>query len=188
MIPWLAIKLFAGGLLKRLWEAATALLGLIRRYPLQMALIAALCLAGWQWRGKQQALDKLARCETESAAKDAASKANAAAQLEQKRAWEAKSTALAKDADNAYTQGMADARTATDRYIAANRVRPPANRLSAPRASGQGNDPAIPESLPADTGLVGVSESDLQACAGAVTYSIAAHNNAVDKIVAGLAE
>ena len=187
-MTWLAIKLFLGGALKRLWEALTALWGVASRHPWQAALIVAVLAAGWQWRGKQQALDALAKCQTESAAKDAASKANAAAQLAQKRAWEAKSTALAKDADNAYTQGMADARTATDRYIAANRMRPQASRISAPRASGEGKDTGVPESLPADPGLVGVSESDLQACAGAVTYGIAAHNNAVDKIVAGLAE
>ena len=46
------------GIGKWLREAATALLGIVRAYPLQTALIAALCLAGWQWRGKRAALDE----------------------------------------------------------------------------------------------------------------------------------
>lgn len=37
-------------------QALGALLGVIGRYPLQCALIAALALSWWQWSGKQDAL------------------------------------------------------------------------------------------------------------------------------------
>ena len=50
MILWLL------GAAKWAREAAGALFGLIRTYPLLAALIASLCLSGWLWRGKQSAL------------------------------------------------------------------------------------------------------------------------------------
>lgn len=95
----LAIKLLGIG--RWLKEAITSLVSLIGKYPLQSALIASLCLAGWQWRGKQAALAELAaekQAHAEQLAEiDKAIVANAAAQRAQKAAWEARSLGLAKE-------------------------------------------------------------------------------------------
>ena len=44
------LKLF--GLWRWLKEALLALLGLVRRYPLQASLIVSMCLAGWLWQAR----------------------------------------------------------------------------------------------------------------------------------------
>jgi hypothetical protein len=44
-------------------SALSAITGFARNYPWQLALIVSLCIAGWQWRGKQQALAQLAAME-----------------------------------------------------------------------------------------------------------------------------
>ena len=55
---WIVAKLIGIG--SWLKQAATAALGLVTRYPLQCALIAALCLSAWLWRGKHHAQAELA--------------------------------------------------------------------------------------------------------------------------------
>ena len=99
----LLLKLLGIG--KWLKEALWRVLSLARRYPLQAALIVALCLAGWQWRGKREALADLAAEKAAHAASiaqcKAASDANRAAQLAQKAAQEAKYTDLKGKADDA---------------------------------------------------------------------------------------
>lgn len=88
--------------------AAGALFSLARRYPLQAALIASLCLAGWLWRGWDQ---EKARHRADLAAADetmrqfrAASDANAAAALAQVKAAEARSLAAAKENTHVETE------------------------------------------------------------------------------------
>lgn len=54
-MPWLAIKLFFGGMLKRLLNALGALLKWAKDNPAQAIIIALLCLSGglwWHYSGK----------------------------------------------------------------------------------------------------------------------------------------
>lgn len=48
-------------------QALGALLDLIRRYPLAAALIAALCLSLWLWRGKERAEGERDKARAETA-------------------------------------------------------------------------------------------------------------------------
>ena len=184
-MPFLLLKLFGIG--KWLRGAATALLGVAGRYPWQSALIVALLACGWLWHGKGKAIGQrdaaLAKVEQII---QASAKARAA-QLAVNKAAEDKSRQIAKDSDYAHAIELADARTAADRYIAANRVRPNgAYRHRPASAPAQGDNPGGPDGLPA-AGFVVVSDSDVQACTVATSYAVAAHNQAMDKIAAGLA-
>ncbi len=189
-MPLILLRLLGIG--KWLKEALTALLGLVRRYPLQTALIVALCLAGWQWRGKREALADLAAEKTAHAASikacQDASDANLKAQLAQKAAQEAKYTDLKGKADDALRALDKTAGDLARAYVAANRVRPERVRISTADPAREGKDPGVPESLPANAELVGITEGDVQACTAAWTYAVEAHNHAVGKIEAGLAE
>lgn len=81
-MTWLAIKLFFGGMLKRLWEAAGAVLVWARRNPSQ-ALIGVLCgilaVGYWHYSGKvsdlkEQVASKQATIEKMKAASKQAGK------------------------------------------------------------------------------------------------------------------
>ena len=182
---WGAVKLF--GIWGRLKSAFSALLGVVGRYPWQSALIVALLALAWTWHGKSRAIGQrdaaLAKVEQIIHASDQAR----AAQIAVNKAAEDKSRQIAKDSDYAHAIELADARTAADRYIAANRVRPNgAYRPGPTSAPAQGDNPGVPDGLPA-AGFVVVSDSDVQACTVATSYAVAAHNQAMDKIAAGLA-
>lgn len=190
-MPWLAIKLFFGGFLKRLTGAFSALLGWIGRYPWQAACLALLLASAWLWRGWNgeragRLADNLAADAAMKSVMDA-SEANAAAAQAQVKAVEAKSAELAKDADHAHELALQNARTATDRFIAANRVRPGQGGSCPAPAPAEGNDPGVPPEVPSDP-LVFVREPDLQALVEWATVGVEAHNHAVDKINAGLAK
>lgn len=180
------------GVIGWLKKAMGALLGLVRSYPLQAALIASLCLSGWLWHGRQVQhrgweAEKAGRA-ADRAAYEKASADNLAAQIAQVKALEAQSQKIAKEADNAYRIELADARRATDAYAVANRVRPEnGHGSSAPGRPGEGNNPGVPDGLPAAPDMVAIRESDLQACTQAFVYALSAHNNAMDKIDAGVA-
>ena len=75
----LAIGLRLLGIGKWLREAATALLGIIGRYPWQSACIALLALSGVLWHGKTKAIGQR---DAEIAARAADRKAYTAAQAE----------------------------------------------------------------------------------------------------------
>ena len=57
MIP-IAIKLFLGGIWKRLTDALGSIFSLIGRFPWQAAVIALCALLAWQTHGKGNALDE----------------------------------------------------------------------------------------------------------------------------------
>lgn len=99
-MPWLAIKLFMGGLLKRL----TGLLGVVGRYPWQSACIALLCLSGAFWHVIGKRNDTIAGLNGKIGQIVAASDENHAAQVAQVKALEAKSQQLARDNANVETQ------------------------------------------------------------------------------------
>lgn len=161
-------------------KALTALTDFARAYPLQFACIALLALSGWLWHGKREAIEqrdvavagrKADRTAYVDAQAEAAAKAIAALQ-----AAETRYTNLAKDADNEQRVELADARTAADRYIAANRVRrceAAGSPRGGPVAAPESPDTGVPESLPADS-LVAISDDDLHKCTAATVYAIGA--------------
>lgn len=186
----LGLKLLGIG--KWLKDALGRLLSAIMAHPKEAALIALALACVWLWRGWNAEQDAHALTKQdhklELDRRDAASQANLAAALAQVKLVEAKSAQLAKDADHAHELALQDARSATDRYIAANRVRPRAGGSCPAAAATEGNDPGVPAGLPADTGMVAVRETELQAFVDWVTFGVAAHNHAVGKINAGTAK
>lgn len=187
-MPFVLLKLLGIG--KWLREAATALLGVISRNPWQAALIAAMCLAGWQYRGKQHALadlaaERLAHAETIKAGQQAY-----AAQIALNKAAEAKSAAIAKDQDNDIKTERAAASAAGDKYAAANRVRGKAcvGRASETSASAENPDPGISEVDPAEAQLVAITRADFDKCTALYPYANGAYKWGVVLREAGLAE
>jgi hypothetical protein len=177
---------FIPGALPAVLSAISAAWDAIRRYPREAAIVGLLMACGWLWHMTGKRNDTIAARDATIATMTKASDANHAAQVAQVQAIEAKSKQIAKDSDNAHETHLADARSAADRYIAANRVRPSAAHISTPGQASGGTDPGVHESLPA--GTVMVSEGDVQICTANTTYAIDAHNLAQAKIDAGLAK
>jgi len=187
-MPMILLKLL--GLANWLKEAATALLSLIRRYPWQAALIAALCLAGWQYRGKQHALadlaaERLAHAETIKAGQQAY-----AAQVALNKAAEAKSAAIAKESDDAHEKQLALANDRTERWIDANRVRPEkgGSRPVTPGSSAQDQvaERGDGQGLPPD--MVAVPAADVRICTANTLRLEAVRDWGIALKDAGLAE
>ena len=124
-MPFLLLRLL--GLGKWLREAATALLGLVRRHPLAAALIVAVALAGWQWRDNHiHTAQRDAAIAGRAADRKAYFDAQADAQLKAiaaLRAQEARYTVKAKEADHDHEIQLASASAAAERFIAAGGVR-----------------------------------------------------------------
>lgn len=167
-MTWLAIKLFFGGVLKRLLGAATALFDFARRNPWQAAVIALLLALAWTWHGKSKAIEQrdawIVAFDKQKAAYIAAQKAAEAKAIAAKLAQEAKDEQRRKDADNALKQDMLDDRRRTDAY--ASRM-----RYKAPRSAPSGTDlPSTPEATSISDGpgdfaeLVGITRTDLDLC------------------------
>lgn len=78
----------------------------------------------------------------------------------------------ADHAEQEHKQALNDVRTATSRYIAANRVQPP-RHISAPAAVDQAGDTAEPSPVP--SGVV-VDQADVQACGDLYAYAVNAHD------------
>ena len=169
--------LSALGFVRKALQAAFAM---AMRYPREVAIMLLLVAAAWLWHGKSAANDRADACAagraTERASYIAAGKEAERLARAAKAAQEAKYTQLAKDADHAYETDLANARTAADRYIASHRVRAQAagDSRGATVAATQGGSSGVPEIMPASAVLV--SDSDVQACTGAVAYGIAAHD------------
>lgn len=81
------------------WGFIKRLFGLAAKYPWQAALIAALCLAGWLYMGKQDALATVAKRDATIAAMIKASKEATAAQIAMNKAVTDKQTDIARKAD-----------------------------------------------------------------------------------------
>jgi hypothetical protein len=159
-MTWL--YLFGGWLRK----AATALFGLIARWPWQTALIASLCLSLWFLHGRQDARHELAEViAAQKAAAGAQKRVNDAAQAHYER--------KANEADTRHDALVADVRTDTDRFIANRRVRPQDRTCQAP-ASPSSDDPGVHDEVSANP-VVAVSEPDVRACADAAAYAVSAY-------------
>lgn len=106
-----------------------------------------------------------------------ASDAALAAAQAQKAAVEARYAAQAKEADHEYATDLADARAATDRYIASHRVpgKTVADHRSSASAAAQGSGAGVPADVP-DNSIVVVSDADVRACTNATTYAVKAHD------------
>lgn len=184
MILWLL------GAAKWAREAAGACFGLVRAYPLHCALIVALCLSGWLYRGKQSALAERDAARDETAQVIKAGQQALAAQIKLHDETKAAYAAAAKDADNEYTKDLAAANGAADRYAAANRVRGKAcvGRASETSSPAENSDPVISESAPAETELVAITRADFDKCTALYPYANGAYKWGVVLREAGLAE
>lgn len=85
------------------WGGVKRLFGLALRYPLQATCIALLCLSGWLYMGKADALATVTKRDATIAAMTKASEEARAAQLAMNKANTDKQTQIAKDADNDQT-------------------------------------------------------------------------------------
>jgi hypothetical protein len=131
--------------------------------------------------------EEVADLRKQLAEAEAASKVNQQAAKDQVERWEGTSTNVAKDNQNEYRQNRSAVGNAVRDYANANRVRTEV-RCSNAAPAAEGKDTPVPVDLPADTGLVAIREPDLQALAEWALIGIQAHNHAVEKIEAGLAE
>lgn len=163
----------------RLRSMAGAVLAWAARNPLVAALalslaVNVLAIHAWQVRGRAQALLTSQVAQFRTAQADA-SRIAAEALHHQEAVYQAKAT----EADHAHQTELADAHAAADRYIADHRLRAAdfARGAGGAAASATGGGAGVPEGVPADA--VVVSAGDVQACTGAVSYAITAHNWAV---------
>lgn len=92
------------------WGGVKRLFGIAARYPLQAAIIALLCLAGWLYMGKQSALDAVAKRDATITHMEAASKIATAAQIALNKAVTDKQTEIARltDANETNRRDVAD--------------------------------------------------------------------------------
>lgn len=153
---------FIPGALPAAMKALRAAVGATCKYPLQVALIVALCAVAWFWRAERRAVDALDafKAETVAAQVEAGRKAIAV-----KLATEAHYKDLANDADKEHAAALVAAHDATARYIAAHRVRIDGSRASggtvASAESGGaqgGNRPGAPSDM------VAVTSDDMMIC------------------------
>ncbi len=150
-----------------LWGRLQALAGIIGRYPLQAALIASLCLCGWLYKGKRDAIAaRKADAVAFQTASDTARAEQAALRARERQAYQDQ----AHDADQRYLSRASDARSTTRDFIARNRVQPNAGCRPAV-AIGQADPAGLPAPVPAD---VIVAETDVHACGDLYAYSVAA--------------
>lgn len=174
------LSLIFGGILKRATDALWALLGIIRRYPLETVIMALCAALAWTWHGKQTAQHNLATCQAARKADrqayvDAEAEASAKA-IAALQAQEAHYQTKAKEADNAYSLDLAAAHTAAGRYAAGHRV--PASAVN--RSPGPANAAAPDSSASVSSGataqdFVAISDADFNACTGAVIYAQASY-------------
>jgi hypothetical protein len=149
----------------------------LKRIPWQVWCgIAVVALLWWTYNaGYNTARDK-GRAElaqtvaTFEAAQAEAERLHLAAKAETERRY----AALAERADNDHERNQAAASTATDRFIAANRVQPcpVAGATGGTVAAADDHVAGVPASVPA--GVV-LGEADVRACAALYAYGAAAH-------------
>ena len=185
----LALRLL--GLTKWLKEAAGRVFTIARAYPWQAAVLALLVALAWQWHGKgvehRKYLAERAARAVDRQAYEQASAANLAAQIAQNKAWEAKITTAAKEADHEYAKGLADGRTRAAAYAVSHGVRwQSADRSSAAPAPGEG--PVAPDRNGPGEGAVMVSRADFDTLTDNTLRLQAVHVWGWDLIAKKLAE
>lgn len=165
----MAILLGAFGWLKSALSAAFAL---VVKYPTIAAIIALVCMSAWLWHGWNGAAEErdIARAQTAEIIKasEEATRLAVAARAETEKRYKD----LANATDKEHEAALADARDATDAFIAANRVRAkvcPGQAI----AAAQGGSASVPAEV--STGII-VGESDVRACGDLYSYAVGAHN------------
>ena len=148
-----------------------------KRIPWQawvaLAIVAAILFA---YRAGYNARDERADREMSEmlASVEAGQERARAAQQAALDAEQARYDELAERTDREYQIAQVEAMSAADRYITANRVRPPSGSVASPAsAAPQGDGAGLPENLPADP-FVAVSDADVRTCTVATTYAVEA--------------
>lgn len=167
-------------------NAALSAFSLARRYPLQAALLCAVLALFWQYRAIQHVRADRDAARHEIAALIEASNANRLAAERQVKERQAALDKLTKDATNEHEQAQIAASDAVRAYAASHRLRQDCG-ISAPATVAEGNDTGVPAEMSAHPRLVGISETDLQALVDWLAIGVSAHNQAVDKVNAGVA-
>lgn len=168
-------------------QALGALLDLIRRYPLAAALIAALCLSLWLWRGKERAEGERDKARAETAQVIAASKQALAQQIALNEATKAKYEAAAEKADHDYRIALADADRRTDDYIRNNRMRQAGGSgASVANAPAEGEAAGSGDAARSDAVLV--SADDVRICTANSVRLQAVREWGLELVKAGVAE
>ena len=184
MFSGLAIKLFLGGVFKRL----SGLFGLARAYPRETIIIALIALSALLWRGKQHAFAERDAARAETAKAITAGQQALAAQIKLHDETKAAYAAKAKEANDDYAKDLAAASTAADRYANANRVRKVCvSRPSETSGPAEDNHSAVPE-VPAAETLVAITRADFDKCTALYPYANGAYKWGVVLREAGLAE
>lgn len=141
--------------------ALTALRQLVAKYPLQCALVALLCLSGWLWMGKREAL---AERDAARAQIVAIAKAQKEAERLAKQA-RAETERVSKDLAHATTEQSRSLDADSRRALADYRMRPETRC----RAASATDSAPVPDSASGDLGtpandqLVAVTAADLEA-------------------------
>jgi len=117
------------------WGGIKRLLRLAVAYPWQAALIAALCLAGWLYMGKQDAQATIVKRDATIAQMTAASKIATAAQIALNKAVTDKQTQIARMIDNDETNRR-DIADRSSRYAGRMRADDYCRQASATTESG----------------------------------------------------
>ena len=185
MFSGLAIKLFLGGVFKRL----SGLLGLVRAYPLHCALIVAVLAAGCLWRGKQSALAERDAARAQTAQVIKAGQQALAAQKKEYDDARAKGAAIKKDQDNDNKTDRAAASAAGDKYAANNGLRKVCRSGAVQTsASAENSDPGVSQVAPTETELVAITRADFDKCTALYPYANGAYKWGVVLREAGLGE
>jgi len=156
-MPFLIAKLLFGlGWLK---NAALSAFRLAGRYPWQAALIVAVLAAGWQWRGKQQALAQLAAME-------AAQTVATENQIAVNHAPAAKSQAIAERSNADAPEYYARGRAAGLAYANAHRMRAEACGPVNPGLPGTDNPAPLDDGTGTVADMVALSRADFDLLTG----------------------
>jgi len=166
IVLWQTIKLFGiWGKIGAGFRWITASL----THLLAAAVVVLALIALWQ---HHEAAKQALYARQTKAAWDAARRNAAAAQAQA----EARYRSLAHEADEKYSNALAEGGTRLAAYIAAHRLRPaPQTHRASP---AQGGNPAVPENAPAEAivAQIGVSESELKTCDADYSYAKAAYD------------
>lgn len=162
------------GALGAVRRALSALWGLARANPALAAIVLLAGLSGWLWWGWNRADGRTAAALEQVAKWKTANDAATQWAMAEKSAREVKSRTDAERITREHTALAADTRSAADRFIAANRLRPEGGQCrsgAAPAAPGADSAEVHP-AMPADAVVVGAS--DVRACSDWVAFGIKA--------------
>ncbi|MCT2398542.1 hypothetical protein [Novosphingobium mangrovi (ex Huang et al. 2023)] len=188
MLEGLALRAILSAIGGRLWKSALGLIDLVKRYPWQCLLIAALCWGGWQYRradlwhahaDREAAAHRESKIHFAAAHRewfDRVARADAARIAAERQAKE-----TAHDAQVSYDALLAD-NAGLRHHIALNRLRPGQSGLqrALPTAgTDEDHGPAVPDDATAGP-LVATRESDLVVCDELYAYAFGAYGLMLD--------